>query len=237
MVRNMRAVLKKASWGTRRSSEAFGVKNRLLRYEKGIRCMKPPFPARKAFSEELGAQNSLLWYAKRFLRHSATKKGSWGTRCVSKGAQNITCYIERIFKGPQNSRLHRLWTASCPPDAFSEACRAKSSTCRTGRIFSARNGPALFVRSGPFHHFLRPANAELVSGGPFPCSFDGTRYQKRPRSEVSRHKEEADPFWSTSSRKVILIYRRHGRHTVNFVSSFVEKREMLTLTSSLSGER
>ena len=23
---------------------------------------------------------------------------------------------------------------------------------------------ALFVRSGPFHHFLRPANAKLVSG-------------------------------------------------------------------------
>ena len=39
------------------------------------------------------------------------KKASWGTR--------------RIFKGPQNSRLHRLWTAYC----------------RTGRIFSARNGP------------------------------------------------------------------------------------------------
>ena len=31
----------------------------------------------------------------------------------------------RIFKGSQNSRLHRLWTAYC----------------RTGRIFSARNGP------------------------------------------------------------------------------------------------
>ena len=30
---------------------------------------------------------------------------------------------------------------------------------------------ALFVRSGPFHHFLRPDNAELVSGGPFLCSF------------------------------------------------------------------
>ena len=27
---------------------------------------------------------------------------------------------------------------------------------------------ALFVRSGPFHHFLRPVNAELVSGEPFP---------------------------------------------------------------------
>ncbi len=24
------------------------------------------------------------------------------------------------------------------------------------------------VRSGPFHRFLRPAGAELVSGGPFP---------------------------------------------------------------------
>ena len=60
------------------SSEAFGVKNRLLRYGRDIRC---------------------------------TKQGSCGTR--------------RIFKGPQNSRLHRLWTAYC----------------RTGRIFSARNGP------------------------------------------------------------------------------------------------
>ena len=34
---------------------------------------------------------------------------------------------------------------------------------------------ALFVRSGPFRHFLGPVNADLVSGGPFPCSFEGTR--------------------------------------------------------------
>ena len=123
MVRNMRAVLKKASYGTRRIF-------------RSIRCKKQASTVRK--------------------RYSVPKTGSCGTR--------------RIFKGPQNSRLHRLWTASC----------------RTGRIFSARNGP---------------------------------------RSEVSRHKEEADPFWSTSSRKVIMIYRRHDRYTVNFVSSFVEKRE------------
>ena len=43
--------------------------------------------------------------------HSVLKKASWGTR--------------RIFKGPQNSRLHRLWTAYC----------------RTGRGFNARNSP------------------------------------------------------------------------------------------------
>ena len=56
--------------------------------------------------------------------YSVRKTASWGTRCVFKGAQNSTCYIERIFKGPQNSRLHRLWTASCS----------------SGSSFSARHG-------------------------------------------------------------------------------------------------
>ena len=74
--------------------------------------------------------------------------------------------------------------------------------------------PALFVRSGPFHHFLRPANAELVSGGPFPCSFNGTRHQKRPplkdaqnglRSEVSRHKKGAPRKERTSIKLYDLI--------------------------------
>ena len=64
-VRNMRAVLKKASWGTRRI---------FIR----LRCKKQAFPVRK--------------------RYSVPKTASCGTR--------------RIFKGPQNSRLHRLWTAS-----------------------------------------------------------------------------------------------------------------------------
>ena len=78
MVRNMRAVLKKASWGTRRIF-------------RRLRCSKQASTVRK--------------------RYSVPKTASSGTR--------------RIFKGPQNSRLHRLWTAYC----------------RTGRIFSARNGP------------------------------------------------------------------------------------------------
>ena len=64
-VRNMRAVLKKASWGTRRIF-------------RSIRCKKQASTVRK--------------------RYSVPKTGSSGTR--------------RIFKGPQSSRLHRLWTAS-----------------------------------------------------------------------------------------------------------------------------
>ena len=71
-VRNMRAVLKKASWGTRR---IFG----------SIRCKKQAFSGTE---EIFGSKNSLLWYATH-------------------------------LKGPQNSRLHRLWTASCQPDASS----------------------------------------------------------------------------------------------------------------------
>ena len=74
----MRAVLKKASWGTRRIIGS-------------IRCKKQASTVRK--------------------RYSVPETPSYGTRC--------------IFKGQQNSRLHKLWTASC----------------RTGRIFSARNGP------------------------------------------------------------------------------------------------
>ena len=30
-----------------------------------------------------------------------------------------------------------------------------------------------FAHSGPFHRFLRPADAELVSGGPFPLPVSG----------------------------------------------------------------
>ena len=72
MVRNMRAVLKKAFWGTRRIF-------------RGTRCAKQASTVRKGYS--------------------VPETPSYGTRC--------------IFKGPQNSRLLRLWTASC----------------RTGRIF------------------------------------------------------------------------------------------------------
>ena len=92
VVRNMRAVLKKASWGTRRIF-------------RGIRCKKQAFTVRK--------------------RYSVPKTAFSGTRRIFKGPQNSTCRTECVFKGPRNSRLHRLWTAYC----------------RTGRIFSARNGP------------------------------------------------------------------------------------------------
>ena len=84
-------------------SMALGTRNRLLRYGICVPCSKRLPGVRDAFSEALGVKNRRFWY-RREIR--CAKTAFSGTR--------------RIFKGPQNSRLHRLWIASC----------------RTGRIFS-----------------------------------------------------------------------------------------------------
>ena len=86
---------------------AFGTGEGLLWYGICVPCSKRLPGVRGAFSEAFGVKNRLLRYG-RDIR--CAKTASSGTRC--------------IFKGPQNSRLHRLRTASC----------------RSGHIFSARNG-------------------------------------------------------------------------------------------------
>ena len=83
---------------------------------------------------------------------SVPETGFYGTEEIF-GAKNSLLWYATHLQRPQNSRLHRLWTASCPPDAFSEACRAKSSTCCTGRIFSARNGPRSLCSLRPIPPF------------------------------------------------------------------------------------
>ena len=75
-------------------SEAFGVKNRLLRYRRDIRCMKTPFFCTEGVFRGTRCAKQPSTVRKRY---SVPKTGFYGTR--------------RIFKGPQNSRLLRLWTA------------------------------------------------------------------------------------------------------------------------------
>ena len=138
-----------------------------------------------------GAQKCLLGYATHHQRHSVQKTGFYGTEEIfgtgnallrygidirrqkrAHGARDAFSKARRTAPATSNASSKARRTADstdcgqppAAPDASSEACRAKSSTCRSGSIFSARNAPALFVRSG----------------GPFPCSFDGTRYQKQP---------------------------------------------------------
>ena len=94
MVRNMRAVLKKASWGTRRIF-------------RGIRCKKQASTVRKGYS--------------------VSKTAFSGTR--------------RIFKVPQNSRSTDCGQPPAHRTHFQRRTVPKAAYCRTGCIFSARNGP------------------------------------------------------------------------------------------------
>ena len=126
-VRNVRAVRKTGSCGTRRIF-------------RGTRCAEQASVVRKGYS--------------------VPETPFYGTGC--------------IFKGPQNSRLHRLWTAPCRTGRIFRGVPCQKQPPAAPDASSVREtAPALFVRSG----------------GPFPCSFDGTRDQKRPRSDVSRHKK------------------------------------------------
>ena len=86
---------------------------------RDIRCKKQAFPVRKGYS--------------------VRKTGFCGTRCVFKGAQNSTCYIERFSKARETADSTDCGQPPGVRDAFSKACRAKSSTCRSGSRFSARN--------------------------------------------------------------------------------------------------
>ena len=130
---------KKRAPGVREAfSKALGAKNRPLVYRMGARYRRRASGVREAVHRRhsvqktgfsgtegiFGVQKGLLWYAKRFLRHSATKKGSWGTRCIFKGPLNSlllhrmrfqrraeqptpqtvnSCYTERILEGAKNN--------------------------------------------------------------------------------------------------------------------------------------
>ncbi len=67
----------------------------------------------------------VLWWLGGWVVGIRYRRGPPMVRNMRAVLKKASCGTRRIFKGPQNSRLHRLWTAYC----------------RTGRIFSARNGP------------------------------------------------------------------------------------------------
>ena len=103
---------------------AFGTGEGLLWYGICVPCSKRLPGVRDAFSEGFGAQNRLLRYGR-----------------------DIRCQKQAPLVRDASSKARRTADSTdcgqptAAPDAFSEACRAKSSSCRTGRIFSARNGP------------------------------------------------------------------------------------------------
>ena len=103
---------------------AFGTGEGHLWYGICVPCSKRLSGVRDAFSEALGAQNRLLRYGRdiRYRKRPPTVR-------------------DASSKARRTADSSDCGQPPAAPDAFSEACRAKSSTCRTGRIFSARNCP------------------------------------------------------------------------------------------------
>ena len=103
---------------------AFGTGEGLLRYGICVPCSKRLPGVRDASSEAFGVKNRLLRYGR-------------DIRCQKQPSvvRDASSKARRTADSTGRGQLPGV------RDAFSEAYRAKSSTCRTGRIFSARNGP------------------------------------------------------------------------------------------------
>ena len=95
MVRNMRAVLKKASWGTRR---IFG----------SMRCEKQASTVRKGHSVH---ENPLFLHGRRFLRNSVLKTGFYGTEEIF-GTKNrllwYAAHLQRLAEQPTPQTVDSL---------------------------------------------------------------------------------------------------------------------------------
>ena len=169
--------------------EKFGTGNRLLRYGIRIRCSKRPPPVRDAFSEAFGVKNRLFRYGRdiRCAKQAPVVREAFSeTFGDKKGLMGHAMHLQRCAKqppAPPNAFSKARRTANStdcgqPPaarDASSEACRAKSSTCRSGSRFSARNAPPPLSLFAPAAPSLAPSTAL------------GTR--NAHRSEVSKYKK------------------------------------------------
>ena len=129
MVRNMHAVLKKASWGTRRIFISIRCKKQAFLVQKGNSVPETAFWCTERIK---GALNSLLLHRTRFQRPAE---------------QPTPQTVDSLL--PHRTHFQRRAVPKAAP-----AAAAAASVRETA--------PALFVRSGPF-----------------PCSFDGTRYLRR----------------------------------------------------------
>ena len=133
MVRNMRAVLKKASWGTRRIFGSIRCKKQASTVREGYSVPKTAFSGTRRIFK--GALNSLLLHRMHFRKR---KNGILLHRTHLKrpAEQPTPQTVDSLL--PHRTHFQRRAvpkTASCPPDAASVRERA----------------PALFVRSGgPF---------------------------------------------------------------------------------------
>ena len=172
---------KKRSPGCRREQENHSQKvcnaNQIFQLYQGIDISTKKRSTEMPLCLAFGTGEGLLWYvicvpcSKRLpgVRDASSEALGAQNRLLRYG-RDIRCQKQASVVRDASSKARRTADSTdCgqPPAAAaaaSEACRAKSSTCPPDAASVRERAPALFVRSG----------------GPFPCPFDGTRYQKRP---------------------------------------------------------
>ena len=158
-------------------------------------------PERATYGTEYAcrAQKGFLWYATHFQKHSVLKTGFYGTEEIF-GAKNSLLWYATHLQRPAEQPTPQTVDSLLPHAThFQRRAVPKAAPAAPDVVSARETAPALFVRSGPFHHFLRPANAELVSGGPFPCPFDGTRYQRRPPLGGEQLLTRSNEKWSSAT--------------------------------------
>ena len=149
MVRNMRAVLKKASWGTRRISEAFGVKNRRFRYRRDIRCAEQPSVVRDASGYSVSAHP--LWYG---TDHSVLKKAI--TETTQK--KDKSCDLS-FFSSGGWTRTNDLRVMS--PTSYQLLYPAMFGNTKVGISFEFTKFFSLFIANTPLSSAI-PARSKII---------------------------------------------------------------------------
>ena len=143
MVRNMRAVQKTGSCGTRRIFRGTRCAKQASTVRKRYSVPKTAFSGtRRIFKGALNSRLHRLWTAS-----WGTRRIFRGTRCAKQASTVRKRYsvpktafsgTRRIFKGALNSRLHRLWTASWGTRRIFRGIRCKKQAFSVRKGYSVR---------------------------------------------------------------------------------------------------
>ena len=115
---------------------AFGTGEGYLWYGICVPCSKRLPVVRDASSEAFGVKNRLLRYGSDI---RCQKQPSLVRYASSKSRGTAPATSNASSKARRTADSTDCGQPPAAPDAFSEACRAKSCTCHSGSRFSARN--------------------------------------------------------------------------------------------------
>ena len=87
------------------------------------------------------AQKGFLWYATHFQKHSVLKTGFYGTEEIFGAKNRLLWYATHLQRPAEQPTPQTVDSLLGYATHFQRRAVPKAASCRTGRIFSARNGP------------------------------------------------------------------------------------------------